>query len=80
MAPPRSAPKFDLEGKEGIKFCCVLTSGHPDQVDDNDAMIDGVLALNTADTSFQSDDMHVRDELEEDVSEELESGTNEFCF
>ena len=76
MAPPRSAPKFDLEGKEGIKFCCVLTSGHPDQVDDNDAMIDGVLALNTADTSFQS----VRDEFEEDAGggnaseEELEPG------
>ena len=40
---------------------------HADDVDDNDDMIEGVLALNTTDASFQSDDI-VRDEIEEDVS------------
>ena len=55
---------------------------HADDVDDNDDMIEGVLALNTTDASFQSDDI-VRDEIEEDVSgvsreegeEEVEPGT-----
>ena len=55
---------------------------HADDVDDNDDMIEGVLALNTTDASFQSDDI-VRDEIEEDVSgvsreegeEEIEPGT-----
>ena len=36
------------------------------QEDESDVMIDGVLALNTTDASFQSD--IVRDEIEEDVS------------
>ena len=40
---------------------------HADDVDDNDDMIEGVLALNTTDASFQSDDI-VRYEIEEDVS------------
>ena len=55
---------------------------HADDVDDNDDMIEGVLALNTTDASFQSDDI-VRDEIEEDVGgvsreegeEEVEPGT-----
>ena len=54
--------------------------------DDNDAIIDGVLALNTADSSFQSDDI-VRDEIEEDegdgggnASQELEPGTDQCSF
>ena len=69
------------EAKEVLGAALLTTTSAVEgEVDDNDAMIDGVLALNTADASFQSDDI-VRDEIEEDVgnvSQELEPGTNNF--
>ena len=65
------------EAKEVLGAALLTTDVEGEgEVDDNDAMIDGVLALNTADTSFQS----VRDEFEEDAGggnaseEELEPG------
>ena len=61
------------EAKEVLGAALLTTAaaasavGEDGVVDDNDDMIEGVLALNTTDASFQSDDI-VRDEIEEDVS------------